>query len=62
MNIQELRKKSKEELDEALKKLYHEKFRLCLQRATGQMKQTHLIGKARKQIARVLTVSKQNRG
>lgn len=62
MNVQELRKKTKPELDEMLKELYNEKFRLRLQKATGQMKQTHLIGQARKQIARILTVARQGRG
>jgi len=62
MSMQELRKKSKGELDDALKELYNEKFRLRLQSATGQMKQTHLIGETRKKIARVLTVARQNRG
>lgn len=62
MKVQELRKKTKDDLDGMLKELYNEKFRLRLQKATGQMKQTHLIGQARKQIARVLTASRQNRG
>lgn len=62
MNVQDLREKTKDELDGILKELYNEKFRLRLQKATGQMKQTHLIGKARKQIARVLTVSNLKRG
>lgn len=62
MSMQELRKKTKDELDGMLKELYNEKFRLRLQKATGQMKQTHLIGETRKRIARVLTASRQNRG
>jgi large subunit ribosomal protein L29 len=62
MNAQELRKKTKDELDGMLKVLYNEKFRLRLQKATGQMKQTHLIAQARKQIARVLTAARQSRG
>lgn len=62
MNVQEIRKKTKVELEGILKELYNDKFRLRLQKVTGQMKQTHLIGQTRKQIARVLTVSRQNRG
>jgi large subunit ribosomal protein L29 len=54
--------KTKVELDAMLKELYNEKFRLRLQKATGQMKQTHLVGDVRKRIARVLTVAGQNRG
>ena len=62
MKVQDLRKKTKEELEAMLRGLYNDQFRLRLQKATGQMKQTHLIGQARKQIARVLTVSRQSRG
>jgi large subunit ribosomal protein L29 len=62
MRVDDLRKKSKEELDAVLRSLYSEKFRLRLQKATGQIKQTHLIGQVRKDIARVLTVSGQGRG
>lgn len=62
MSPRELHMKTKVELDAMLKELYNEKFRLRLQKATGQMKQTHLVGDVRKRIARVLTVAGQNRG
>lgn len=59
MKVQELRGKSKPELDALAKELYNARFRQRLQKVTGQMKQTHLIKASRKDLARVLTIAKE---
>ena len=56
MKLGELRESTDEELSEELHRLAKEQFNLRLQRATGQLGQTHLIGQTRREIARVKTV------
>ena len=56
MNANELRAKSRQELDEELLKLRKEHFNLRLQRATGQLTRPHEYGRVRKDIARIKTV------
>lgn len=52
----ELRDKSVEELQQALLGLLKDQFNLRMQKATGQLAQTHLLGQVRRDIARVKTV------
>jgi large subunit ribosomal protein L29 len=52
----ELREKSVEELNEILNALYKDQFNHRMQKSTGQLGQTHLIGVVRKDIARVKTL------
>jgi len=52
----ELREKSVEELNEVLVELLRNQFNQRMQKATGQMGQTHLITAVRKDIARVKTL------
>ena len=59
MNANELRAKSRQELDEELLKLRKEHFNLRLQRATGQLTRPHEYGRVRKDIARIKTVIAQ---
>ena len=56
MNVRELRESNDEELREELIRLTIEQFNLRMQKANGQLGQTHLIREARREIARVKTV------
>ena len=62
MNTKELREKSVEELGTELLKLREDQFKLNMQKATGQLGQTHLLKHARKDIARVKTVLSEKAG
>jgi large subunit ribosomal protein L29 len=63
MEVQELRSKSVEELNEELLALRREQFNLRMQSATGELTQHHEHRRVRKNIARVKTVlSEQGRG
>lgn len=59
MKAQELREKSVEELQQSLLGLLKDQFNLRMQKATGQLAQTHLLGQVRRDIARVKTVLKE---
>ncbi len=61
MKAKEIREKSVEELDKQLLELLHDQFRYRMQKATGQLSQTHLLGQVRKDIARVKTVLHEKR-
>lgn len=54
--VKDLRGKSAVELKEELLALRKEQFNLRMQRATGQLNQSHLSGIVRKNIARVKTL------
>ncbi len=56
MKASELRDKSVEELQASLLSLLKDQFNLRMQKATGQLAQTHLLGQVRRDIARVKTV------
>jgi large subunit ribosomal protein L29 len=58
----ELREKSVEELTKVLHELLRDQFNHRMQKATGQLGQTHLPAAVRKDIARVKTLinEKQN--
>ncbi len=56
MEVQELRESTDEELREELMRLTKEQFNMRMQKANGQLGQTHLIREARREIARVKTV------
>lgn len=62
MKATELREKSVEELNAELLKLREGQFKLNMQKATGQLGQTHLLTQARKDIARVKTVLTEKAG
>jgi len=57
----ELRDKSVEELNEVLNKLLRDQFNHRMQKATGQLGQTHLPSAVRKDIARVKTLINEKR-
>ena len=56
MKASELSEKSVDELRDELLRLRGEQFRFRMQRASGQLAQTHLLIDARRDIARVKTV------
>ena len=56
MKANELREKSSEELQQVLLGLLKDQFNLRMQKATGQLSQTHLLSQVRRDIARVKTV------
>ncbi|MCR6699652.1 MAG: 50S ribosomal protein L29 [Dokdonella sp.] len=56
MEFNELRKKSAQELGEHLVELRREQFNLRMQKGSGQLTQTHQIGRVRREIAQVKTL------
>ena len=59
MKVQEIREKSKDELQAEILRLQREHFSLRMQRASGQLGQTHLLKEVSRDIARVRTVMKE---
>lgn len=62
MKASELKGKSVEELNTELLELLREQFNLRMQASTGQLAQSHLLRKVRRDIARVKTVINQKAG
>ncbi|GGJ09016.1 MAG: 50S ribosomal protein L29 [Pseudomonas sp.] len=62
MKATELREKSAEQLNEQLLTLLRDQFNLRMQKATGQLGQSHLLKQTKRDIARVKTVLKQKGG
>jgi large subunit ribosomal protein L29 len=62
MNVSELRGKSVEDLNKELLRLLEARFKLRMQKATGQLGQTHLLKVQRREIARVKTILKEKAG
>ena len=62
MNATELREKSAEQLNEQLLTLLRDHVNLRMQKATGQLGQSHLLKQAKRDIARVKTVLNQKGG
>jgi large subunit ribosomal protein L29 len=56
MELNELRKKSGEQLNEHLGELRREQFNLRMQKGSGQLTQTHQLGRVRREIAQVKTL------
>ena len=56
MKVDDYRAKTAEELQKELLKLRREQFGLRMQKASGQLGQTHLLQEARRDIARIKTV------
>ncbi len=61
MKATELREKSVEQLNEQLLNLLRDQFNLRMQKATGQLTQSHLLSQVKRDIARVKTVLKQQK-
>ena len=62
MNAQDLRAKGVEELNAELVNLLREQFNLRMQKSSGQLGQSHLLGQARRDIARVKTILNEKAG
>ena len=62
MKAIELREKSPEDLNKTLLTLREEQFKLRMQKATGQLGQTHLLQQNQREIARVKTVLNEKAG
>ncbi|KPY32339.1 50S ribosomal protein L29 [Pseudomonas savastanoi pv. retacarpa] len=62
MKANELREKSAQQLNEQLLGLLRDQFNLRMQKATGQLGQSHLLSQVKRYIARVKTVLNQQAG
>lgn len=62
MKATELRDKSVDELNKDLVDLRKEQFNLRMRKATGQLNQSHLASKVKRDIARVKTVLNEKAG
>jgi large subunit ribosomal protein L29 len=62
MKASELQEKSVDELKALLNSELESQFKLRMQKATGQLNQSHKFGEARKNIARIKTVLTQKAG
>ncbi|MBB3102846.1 50S ribosomal protein L29 [Azomonas macrocytogenes] len=62
MKVKDLREQSVEQLNEQLLGLLRDQFNLRMQKATGQLAQTHLLSQVKRDIARVKTVLNQQAG
>ena len=62
MNATELKDKSVEELNVTLHELLQDQFKLRMEKATGQMTETHKVRELRRDIARVKTIINQKAG
>ena len=62
MKASDLRTRSAKDLNEELVSLRREQFALRLQRATGNAPKPDQFGKVRKNIARLKTVQREQRG
>jgi large subunit ribosomal protein L29 len=61
MNVEELRKKTTEELEAELLVLTKDQFAFRMQQSTGQLSQTHLLMAVKKDIARVKTILREKK-
>ncbi len=62
MKAEELRGKSEAEIKTELMRLRREQFQLRMQKASGQLGQSHLAREVRRDIARIKTVQREKRG
>ncbi|MCF5222454.1 50S ribosomal protein L29 [Pseudomonas syringae] len=62
MKANELREKSAQQLNEQLLGLLRDQFNLRMQKATGQLGQSHLLSQVKRDIARVKAVLNQQAG
>ena len=62
MNSVEMREKSVDELQVSLLDLLKEQFNFRMQKSSGQLGQSHLLGQARRDIARVKTILNEKAG
>lgn len=58
----EIREKNLQELEVLKKDLQEELFKLRMQNATGQLEKSHRLEEVKRDIARVLTITRQKKG
>jgi large subunit ribosomal protein L29 len=59
MKIEEIRKKTVDQLNTELENLYKESFNLRFQKSSGQLENTSRVSKVRKLIARIKTIKNE---
>ena len=59
MKIEEIRKKTVDQLNIELENLYKESFNLRFQKSSGQLENTSRVSKVRKLIARIKTIKNE---
>ena len=62
MKVEEIRKKTNDQLKTELSNLYKESFNLRFQKSSGQLENTSRIFKVRKLIARIKTIMNETLG
>ena len=62
MKTADLRNKSVQELEKELLKQLEDQFKIRMQKATGQLAQTHLLKQGKRQVARIKTVLNEKAG
>jgi|TARA_B100001094_G_scaffold315795_1_gene356220 large subunit ribosomal protein L29 len=62
MKVEEIRKKTNDQLKTELSNLYKETFNLRFQKSSGQLENTSRIFKVRKLIARIKTIMNEKLG
>ena len=62
MKVEEIRKKTNDQLKTELSNLYKESFNLRFQKSAGQLENTSRIFKVRKLIARIKTIMNEKLG
>ncbi len=62
MKAAQLREKTVEELNEELLSLLRDQFNYRMQKATGQLSQSHLLKQVKRDIARIKTVLNDKTG
>ena len=62
MKVEEIRKKTNDQLKTELSNLYKESFNLRFQKSSGQLENTSRIFKVRKLIARIKTIINEKLG
>ena len=62
MKAAQLREKTVEELNEELLSLLRDQFNFRMQKATGQLRQSHLLKQVKRDIARIKTVLNDKTG
>jgi len=61
MKIEDIRRMSPDQMDDAILNLKKERFNLRFQRATGQLENTSRLREARRDIARIKTIAAEQR-
>ena len=59
MKVEEIRKKTVDQLNTELENLYKESFNLRFQKSSGQLENTSRVSKVRKLIARIKTIKNE---